>query len=204
LSPNPTPSPRRRPGSGAAARAAFLDRDGTVTKSVAYYITKPSQVELVDGAAEGIRLLRAKGYRVVIITNQAGVAKGILGEKDLAGLHEVMRSRLAAHGASVDAIYYCPHHPEGLIERYTMDCDCRKPKPGLLVRAAEEMGLDLASSVMIGDTERDVVAGKAVGCETFLVKPPSYAQPTVADHVVTSLLEAARLIRRRADSDPEP
>jgi D-glycero-D-manno-heptose 1,7-bisphosphate phosphatase len=195
LSPNPSHSPHKEP---AGTAAAFLDRDGTVTKSVAYYITKPSQVELEDGAAEAVRLLRAKGYRIVIITNQAGVAKGILSEKDLAGIHAVMRSRLAAQEAHVDGIYYCPHHPEGFIESYTMDCDCRKPKPGLLVRAAEEMGLDLAASVMIGDTERDVVAGKAAGCETFLVKPTPHAQPTVADHVVASLLEAARAICRRS------
>ena len=175
-------------------KAAFLDRDGTVTKSVAYYITKPSQVELEDGAAEAIRLLRAQGHLIVIITNQAGVARGILTEDDLAAIHEEMRRKLAEQGTSVDAVYCCPHHPEGFIEAYSGECDCRKPKPGLLVRAAKDLGIDLNASVMIGDAERDVIAGKAAGCETFLVKAEPLLQPTVADHQVPSLLEAARTI----------
>ena len=182
------------PQGEALRKAAFLDRDGTVTKSVAYYITQPSQVELEEGAAEAIRLLRAKGYVIVIITNQAGVARGILTEEDLAAIHAVMRQKLAEQGADVDAIYYCPHHPEGLIERYSGECDCRKPKPGMMIRAANDLGIDLESSVMIGDAERDVASGKAAGCEAFLVKVGPLKEPTVADHRVPSLLDAARMI----------
>ena len=182
----------------ARRKAAFIDRDGTVTQSVAYYITKPSQVELEEGAAEAIRLLRSKGFLIVIITNQAGVARGILTEDDLAAIHTAMREKLAALNADVDAIYYCPHHPEGLIERYSGECSCRKPKPGMMLRAAKDLGIDLKASVMIGDAERDVASGKAAGCETFLVKRKPLTEPTVADHCVASLLEAARMICKRA------
>ncbi len=175
-------------------KAAFLDRDGTVTKSVAYYITKPCQMELEDGAAEALRLLREHGYLIVIITNQAGVARGFLTEKDLDGIHDVMTQKLQAQGVKVDGIYYCPHHPEGYLDRYSGDCDCRKPKPGMLISAAKDLGIDLKSSVMIGDAERDVLCGKAAGCETYLVKTEPLAAPTAADHRVDSILEAARMV----------
>jgi D-glycero-D-manno-heptose 1,7-bisphosphate phosphatase len=175
-------------------KAAFLDRDGTVTKGVAYYLTKPSQVELEVGAAEAIRLLRRNDYLIVVITNQAGVARGLLTEQDLAAINDEMLKQLAAQGAQVEGVYCCPHHPEGFIERYSIECECRKPKPGLLLRAAQDLGIDLNSSVMVGDAERDVLAGMAVGCETFLVNSGRLSQPTVADHCVKSLLEAARMI----------
>ena len=175
-------------------KAAFLDRDGTVTKSVAYYLTKPSQVELEEGAAEAIHLLRRNGYLIVLITNQAGIARGLLTEEDLAAVNDEMLKQLAAQSVPVDGMYYCPHHPEGFIDRYAIECECRKPKPGLLLRAARDLGIDLKSSVMIGDAERDVLAGMAAGCTTFLVNSGYLLQPTVADHCVESLLEAARRV----------
>jgi len=175
-------------------RAAFLDRDGTVTKSVAYYIIKPSQVELEEGAAEAVRLLHSKGYLVIIITNQAGVARGFLTEDDLAEIHATMEEKLAEQGAEVDAIYYCPHHPEGRVERYAGECDCRKPKTGMLTRAARVFGIDLNASVMIGDSERDVASGKAAGCKTFLVDPGPVTELSLANHRAGSLLEAAQMI----------
>lgn len=175
-------------------RAAFLDRDGTVLKSVAYYLTRPSEVELEPGAAQALRLLRQNGFLIIIVTNQAGVAKGLLSEETLAEIHRTMRQKLAQEGAHVDAIYYCPHHPEGLIKRYSGECDCRKPKPGLLLRAARELNIDLKHSVLIGDAERDILAGKAAGCRTYLITNVVTPPPTAADHCVASLLDAAQRV----------
>lgn len=157
-------------------RAAFLDRDGTINELVYFeeagIIDSPfheDQLRLLPGAAEGIRTLSALGYRVLVVSNQPGVAKGHCGrdrlERVTARLHEL----LDQEGARVDGVYYCLHHPEGRIPELTLDCECRKPRPGLLLRAALEHGVDLAQSILIGDSITDVQAGQAAGVQTILL-----------------------------------
>ncbi len=154
--------------SGGGRPAFFLDRDGTLIRDVGY-LARVEQVDVLDGAAEAVRLVNRAGARAVVATNQSGVARGMFGESDVRAVHEFLRGEFARRGAVLDAFYYCPHHPEAEIERYRRRCRCRKPAPGLLRRAARELGLDLTRSVMLGDTLRDVEAGRRAGCASVLV-----------------------------------
>ena len=144
-------------------RAVFLDRDGTIAKD-GPYCSCPEDFELLPGVAEGIRLLNEHGFKVIVITNQSGIARGYFTEEMLAKIHDKMRSELAKYGAHIDGIYYCPHHPDE-------GCDCRKPKPTLILKAAQEHDIDLAKSFLIGDKPQDIEAGHLAGCKTILVCP---------------------------------
>lgn len=143
-------------------KAVFLDRDGTIVRDKGY-ITIPDDVELLPGAAEAIVRLRAAGWGVFVVSNQAGVAKGLLSEEQLTGINQRMLMMLGAEGARLDGIYCCPHHPEGSEPDFAIECSCRKPKPGLLEQAASEHGLDLAECAIVGDAVRDLEAGRAAG-----------------------------------------
>ena len=149
--------------------AVFLDRDGTIV-SERDYLRSVSEMRLLPGAALAIRQLNRAGFAVVIATNQSGVARGLLSESDLEHIHRVLRERLGRRGAKLDGIYYCPHHPAAALRRYRRRCRCRKPSPGLLLRAARELGLDLARSFAVGDSARDLAAGRRAGCRTVLVR----------------------------------
>lgn len=148
--------------------AVFLDRDGTIIDDVDY-LTRPDQIRLIPGAAAAIRRLNHAGWIVVVVTNQSAVARGMLTEAGLAEIHARLDELLAAEGARIDGYYYCPHHPEAANAAYRRVCECRKPAPGMLLQAAREMRLDLEASVMIGDSLRDLEAGKAAGCKTLML-----------------------------------
>lgn len=148
--------------------AVFLDRDGTIIED-ADYLAHPDQAHLIPGAAAAIRRLNEAGIPVVIVTNQSAVARGLASEADVTAVNDRLRELLASAGAHVDGIYYCPHHPEIGKLPYRRACDCRKPLPGLLQRAAHELGLDLAGSTMIGDNLRDLEAGAAAGCALLML-----------------------------------
>ena len=150
-------------------RAVFLDRDGVITKEPPYYAHKINQLELIPNSAEAIRLLNESGFKVIVVSNQAGVARGYYQEKDIETYNNAMKGQLEEKGARIDAIYYCPHHPEAVIEKYKIDCECRKPKPGMLKRAEKDLGLDLKRSFLIGDKMSDIEAGYRAGCKTILV-----------------------------------
>lgn len=183
--------------------AVFLDRDWTLIEDPGY-LSDPQAVRLLPGVATALQRLAEAGYVLIVITNQAGIAKGYLTEKTLEGIHQELRRLLAAQGAAVDAIYYCPYSPEGTIPAYTRESDCRKPAPGMLLAAAKDLDIDLSCSWMVGDGPRDIGAGKAAGCRTIRIQlPPSLAghlHPEEeqrcgrADFTVTSLAEAAELI----------
>lgn len=147
----------------------FLDRDGVITADPPHYAHRIDQLSLIPGSAEAIHLLNKKGFTIIVITNQSGVAKGMYKEEDIHIFNNEMKKKLLEQGAYVDAIYYCPHHPKGIIPEYRKDCDCRKPKPGMLRKAVEEMNLSLDNSYLVGDKWSDIKAGKAVGCTTILV-----------------------------------
>lgn len=149
-------------------RAVFLDRDGTVNAEVDYLST-PDQLVLLPGAAQAIARLNRAGFATVLITNQSGVARGLFDEARLGQIHDRLRELLAAEGAHLDAIHYCPHHPTLGEPPYRLDCDCRKPRPGMLRRAAEELGLNLEGSWSVGDTPRDLEAAAALGVPGILV-----------------------------------
>ena len=154
-------------------KAIFLDRDGTINKYVGFLRT-PEQMELTDDAAEAIRLINGSGRLAIVVTNQPVIARG---EVTVAGLNEIhnrMETLLGLGGAYIDGLYYCPHHPQkgfaGEIPELKFDCDCRKPKPGLLLKAAEDFNIDLNNSWMIGDSESDVQAGEAAHCRTVRIE----------------------------------
>lgn len=147
-------------------KAIFLDRDGTINKMVGL-VTKPEQFELIEGAAEAIKAINKSGYLAIVVTNQPVIARGDCTFEELQTIHDKMETKLGKVGAFVDAIYVCPHHTdkgfEGERPEYKCNCDCRKPKPGLLLKAAKDFNIDLSESYMIGDSHRDVEAGENAG-----------------------------------------
>ena len=151
-------------------RAVFLDRDGTLLEPVPY-LHDPAQVRLVAGAAAALRAVRDAGFLLVVVTNQSGVARRLFGEDDVARVHARVQETLAAEGAAIDRFYHCPHHPD-----FTGPCDCRKPEPGLFLRAAADMGIDLHRSIAIGDTLEDLQAANRAGCRPILVRTGYGAQ----------------------------
>lgn len=152
--------------------AVFLDRDGTVNVEKGY-LYKIEDFEYLDGAVEGLRQLCAWGYSPVIITNQSGIARGYYGEEDFCKLTDWMLSDLEEKGIRIEGVYYCPHHPEGRLEKYTKICKCRKPKTGLFYQAAAELGLDLDKSIAIGDKPRDLAICNETAVKGFLLSDGS-------------------------------
>lgn len=149
--------------------AVFLDRDGTITREVEY-IRDPSQIELLPRSAAGIRILNGCGIRVYVVTNQSGVARGFCSEDDVRRANDRMIELLKLEGASIDGIYYCPHHPEEGFEGYKRKCLCRKPEPGMLYQAVSEQGIDLSHSFVVGDKMTDVEMAARVGAKSILVR----------------------------------
>ena len=165
-------------------KAVFLDRDGTLNRYVGF-LTKPEQLELLPGAAEGVRAINRSGYLAIVVTNQPVIARGECTFETLDKIHDKLETELGKSGAYLDAIYLCPHHPdsgfEGERPEFKIDCDCRKPKPGLLLRAAEDFNIDLSQSIMIGDGERDVQAGVNAGCKASCLLPDDETLPDVLE-----------------------
>ena len=174
-------------------KAIFLDRDGTINKYVGF-LREIDQFELIEGVADAIRLINSSGYLAIVITNQPVIARGEVTVPELDEIHMKMETLLGTERAYIDGLYYCPHHPdsgfEGEIKELKFDCDCRKPKPGLLIHAAQDFNIDLSSSWMIGDGKYDVLAGKNAGCKTALIGEEDYGQDVSSD----SLLGAVEAI----------
>ncbi len=177
------------------AKAVFLDRDGTIITG-APYICSPDEIVLLPHSARAIRFFKEEGFKVVIATNQSGVARGYFTEDRLKEIHERLLEMLSREGASVDAIYYCPHLPEGVVAEYSIECQCRKPRTGMLLQAAREHGIDLRKSFMIGDTPGDILTGRAAGCKTVLVKTHEEIVETSvgADLIVKDVWKAAQIL----------
>lgn len=154
-------------------RAVFLDRDGTINKYVGF-LRNIDEFELLDGVAEAIKKINASGYLAIVVTNQPVIARGEVSFEELQEIHNKMETLLGEQGAYVDAIYFCPHHPHkgyaGERPELKIDCECRKPKPGMLIQAAKDFNIDLKNSWMIGDGENDILAGKNAGCHTALIQ----------------------------------
>ena len=170
-------------------RAVFLDRDGTIAKDV-HYCRRPEDFEILPAVPEAIKLLNDHSFKVIVITNQSGIARGYFTEQTLAQIHDKMKRELVQYGARVDAIYHCPHHPDE-------GCECRKPGVALFHKAAKEHDADLQSSYVVGDMQMDIDAGRALGCKTILVTTgPKGGDDIVAppDYIANDLLEAAQWI----------
>lgn len=179
-------------------KAVFLDRDGTIVEDLDF-LTDLSGLRLLPGAAEGIRKLNDAGFLAIVITNQSGVARGFLTEKTLQEMHKRLSEMLAAQGARIDAYYYCPHHPSVGPPQYRIDCECRKPKPGMFLAATREHGIDLPKSFAIGDNTRDAQAAQAAGIRAILVqtgphREEAVKQPQLYHYQAEGLLDAASWI----------
>ncbi len=182
--------------------AAFIDRDGVINVE-RHYVHRIEDFELLPGVIDGLRRLAAHGYALVVVTNQAGIAKGLYDEQDYERLTAHMRGLLAAQGVQLAGVYHCPHHPQGKVAAFTRDCACRKPAPGLLLQAAAELALDLARSVLVGDKPSDTAAGRAAGVRRTVLVESGHALPPdaalLADHRCAGLAQAADWLCR-ADS----
>lgn len=175
---------------GISQKAIFLDRDGTINKFVGF-LKNIEDFELIDGTSNAIKRINNSNYLVIVVTNQPVIARGEVSYEELQEIHNKMETLLGFEGAYVDAIYFCPHHPDkgykGEIEKLKIECDCRKPKPGMLLKAAEDFNIDLNQSWMIGDDKKDIMAGKAVGCNTCLIGKDFFEQDVTADSLYDAI-----------------
>lgn len=189
-------------------RAVFIDRDGTISEEVGY-VNHPARYRVFPYSAAAIRLLNEAGWLAILVTNQAGVARGYFAEEVIGEVHNILRQALERGGAHLDAIYYCPHHPSVGDAPYRLDCDCRKPRPGLITRAAAEFDIDLAQSWMIGDRYGDTELARNANLQAALVLSGygrgewEYQRSTwkhEPDLVAENLLGAVQEIIRRTES----
>jgi D-glycero-D-manno-heptose 1,7-bisphosphate phosphatase len=168
-------------------KAVFLDRDGTINRYVGF-LRSIEDFELLPGVTEAIRKINDSGYLCIVVTNQPVIARGEVTVPELLEIHNKMETLLGAEGAYLDAIYYCPHHPhkgyQGEVPELKIDCECRKPKPGMLVKAMEDFNIDLTESWIIGDGENDIKAGQAAGCKTALIGQGDYCQDMAGDSLL--------------------
>jgi len=149
-------------------KAVFIDKDGTLIPNIPYNID-PERITIEDKTIEGLRLLKDEGFLFIVISNQSGIAKGYFKEMDLEHVWNKISALLQRHEITIDAFYYCPHEPNGTVEQYAVECDCRKPLPGMILKAASQLKIDLSQSWMIGDILNDVEAGNRAGCSTILI-----------------------------------
>jgi D-glycero-D-manno-heptose 1,7-bisphosphate phosphatase len=175
-------------------RAVFLDRDGTIIEDTGY-IGEIERVRFLPGVREAIQSLNGGGFKVIVVTNQAGVARGYFTEESVQKVNTFIGESLAREKALIDGFYYCPHHIEGIVEEYRRDCYCRKPNPGMLEKAAHDFGIDLPRSFLIGDKESDIEAGNRAGCRTILIAGREHAgnelnDAATPDYIAPGLYEA--------------
>jgi histidinol-phosphate phosphatase family protein len=176
----------------------FLDKDGTLIEDLPYNVD-PERIRLAPGAERGLPLLHEAGYRLVVVSNQSGVARGLFAEEAIRGVKARLEALLREIGAALDGFYYCPHHPDGSVAAYARNCSCRKPAPGLLYRSAEELGIELSDAWLVGDILDDIEAGNRAGCRTILIDNGNETEWMLSSErlphrVVSDLYEAALVI----------
>lgn len=188
-------------------RALFLDRDGTLVHP-RHYPARPADLQLYEGIDIELQALQAAGFRLVVITNQAGIARGYFGLAELQAMHEHLANELSRLGVRLDGIYYCPHHPQGSIPELAIPCECRKPQPGMLLRASADLDLDLRRSWFVGDILDDIEAGNRANCRTILVDLGTESTPRglirTPDFVARDTRHALQIIAGLAHLAPLP
>jgi D-glycero-D-manno-heptose 1,7-bisphosphate phosphatase len=197
-------------------KAIFFDRDDTLIEDPGY-ISSPEQVKLLTGVPKALIELKALGYKLVVVTNQSAVARGIVTEKVLGDIHNRLEQLLAEKNAFLDEIYFCPYHPEGVVKKYRQESGLRKPNPGMLLKAAEEMDLDLDQSWCVGNSSSDIEAGLRAGCKTILIDLPSRKQQLKPgehrpDYKAINIKEVVNIIKKyhrspieaEEETQPEP
>ncbi len=182
-------------------KAVFLDRDGTLIAN-SHYGSDPDEIELLDGVVEGLLKLRGAGYKLVLVSNQSGVARGYFDEAAVARVHNRLQRMLNRHGAALDGLEYCPHHPEGATSPYAVECACRKPAPGMLRRAARKHGVSLSASWMVGDIGADIEAGRRAGARTVIIGSEAAHRPP--DFRANDFTGAVRHILEASENTPGP
>ena len=150
-------------------RACFLDRDGVLIEEV-NYLSTPDQIHIFPEAVRALQLLKKNNYKIIVVTNQAGVARGYFNEDSISKIHNEIDRRLKPYNLQIDHYYYCPHHPDGSVEKYTGNCNCRKPMPGMILQAVKDCDLDINKSFLIGDKISDLLAAENSGCQGILVE----------------------------------
>lgn len=183
------PSTHGSPLREGSCRAVFLDRDGVLIEDTGYP-DDPDAISLLPSVGAGLRALQAAGWRLIVVSNQSGVARGKFPLERLHAIHARLRELLEQEGVQLDALYFCPHHPQGSTEPYILECDHRKPSPGMLLSAATQFQLELADCWLVGDRESDVRAAHQAGCRAVLLG----TGPSAADHCCATLLEAASVV----------
>lgn len=179
-------------------KTVFLDKDGTLIKDVSYNVN-PALIEFEPYAFEALKMLQQKGFLLIMVTNQPGIALEYFSEEELQQVHLYIKNILQQQGILLNGFYYCPHHISGKLQKYSIACNCRKPQPGLLLKAAEDLQIDLSHSWMIGDILNDIEAGKRAGCKTILINNGNETEWIIndlrkPDFMVEDLLQAAEII----------
>ncbi len=180
------------------AKAVFLDKDGTLIPDFPYNVD-PSLIKIEKNSIEGLKILHENGFLLIVVSNQAGVAHGFFGEQDLIKVREKIETLLDEENIKLNDWYFCPHHPEGKIEEYSIECNCRKPQNGMLIKAAKEHDIDLKNSWMIGDILNDIEAGNKAGCKSILINNGNETEWIINEHrspfeIVDNINEAASII----------
>ena len=154
---------------GKKYKTCFLDRDGVLIKQV-NYLSSPEQVFISNTSLKALKTLRDNGYLIIVVTNQGGVARGYYSEESISVIHKEIERQLNEHDLHIDHYYYCPHYPDGSVEKYVTECDCRKPMPGMILQAVKDFDIDLSRSFLVGDKVSDLLAAKNAGCSSILVE----------------------------------
>jgi D-glycero-D-manno-heptose 1,7-bisphosphate phosphatase len=180
-------------------KVVFIDKDGTLIPDIPYNVNV-DLIEIETTTIEGLKELKKQGFLFIVVSNQSGLAKGYFSEEDLKKVNERISGLLWQHRLTIDGFYYCPHHPEAVIKKYAVECDCRKPLPGLIYKAAKDFDIDLLQSWMIGDILNDVEAGKRAGCRTILLDNGNETEWIMnewrtPDLTASNIYEAASLIK---------
>jgi D-glycero-D-manno-heptose 1,7-bisphosphate phosphatase len=180
-------------------KAAFIDRDGVINEDRAY-VYRPDDFKFIPGSVAALRALREAGFALVVITNQSGIARGLFSEAQYLELQAYLREQLSAAGVTLDSIQYCPHLPDAAVAQYRQDCECRKPRAGMILTAARQLDIDVSQSILVGDRTADVLAGRAAGVgRCFLVRSGqtlTAEDPQLADGVYTDLSQCVAALLR--------
>lgn len=176
-------------------RAIFLDRDGTIIEEK-NYLLDVNQISLLENSVKGLKILQ-DSFLLIIVSNQSGVARGYFTEKEVNKVNEALLNMLEKQGVHISSVYYCPHYENGVVEKYSINCNCRKPKTGLIDKACLDFAIDLNKSYVIGDKDSDIQLAQNAGCRSILIKNSNYLNKIFPNHIAKDLYDAAKYIMEK-------